>query len=466
MPRMTRKVFTDLALWMLALGIVVGLVFPPVLLLLGVPAELALRPHFVLACVAAGMVLAVVNHLLARRVVGRRITTLAGQMQYVSGVIRETSFDGDWNRCTPEECSLPVDSDDEMGAAAASFNELVLSLTTSRQVQRAGADLSKTLARDLEVEEFAPATLAALLHHSGGDAGILGVVRDGQLQTTATHRLRDFPLAEDAAVLAALTSDEVVTLNIDAKVHVSATLVDFRPAQVLVLPLRFRSVPVGVVILAFAVPPAPELVRLLHSFADPVAVALNNVLTHERFQQLAAIDPLTGTYNRRFGMQRVEEEWARAIRGDSPVGVLALDLDHFKAINDEHGHLTGDRVLRETALIVRTALREGDVLIRTGGEEFLVLLPGASVADVAEIGERIRCVVAAARVPVVTTEVRVTVSLGGASTTDRSITSSEMLLETADAALYASKHSGRNRVTVTATDPAGPASPVPAPRAG
>ncbi len=134
------------------------------------------------------------------------------------------------------------------------------------------------------------------------------------------------------------------------------------------------------------------------------------------------------------------------------MGVLSLDLDHFKAVNDEHGHLAGDRVLRETALVVRTALREGDVLIRTGGEEFLVLLPGASAADVSEIGERIRLAVASARVPVATTEVSVTVSLGGASTTDRSISSTEMLLATSDAALYASKHSGRNRLTVAPSD--------------
>ena len=466
MPRMTRKVFTDLALWMLALGIAVGLVFPPVLVLLGVPADLALRPAFFLACVVAGMVLALVNHLLARSVVGIRLKSLSDQMQYVGGIIRETSFTGDWGRCTPQECSLTVDSDDELGAAAASFNDLVASLTLSRQVQQAGTELTRTLARHLEVDEFAPATLAALLQHSGADAGVLAVVRDGQLEPVANHRLREALLAEDPAVLDALTRDDVVCLGIDARVEIRATLVDFRPAQVVLVPLRYRSVPVGVVVLAFAVAPEPAVVRLLRSFADPVSVALNNVMTHERFQRLAAIDPLTGTYNRRFGLQRLEEEWARAIRGDSPVGVLSLDLDHFKAINDEHGHLVGDRVLRETALIVRTALREGDVLVRTGGEEFLVILPGASAADVGEIGERIRCVVAAAYVPVTGTEVRVTVSLGGASTTDRSITSTEMLLGVSDAALYASKHSGRNRVTVTSSDGAATVTTVPAPRAG
>ncbi len=82
------------------------------------------------------------------------------------------------------------------------------SLSLSRQVQQAGTDLSRTLARHLEVDEFAPATLAALLHHSRADAGVLGVVRDGLLEASSTHRLRGFTLAEDPAVLGALASDE------------------------------------------------------------------------------------------------------------------------------------------------------------------------------------------------------------------------------------------------------------------
>ncbi len=447
-PGQPRKVFTDLALWMLGLGVVVGLVFPPVLIVLGVPAALAWRPAFVLACVTAGVVLALANHLLARQVVGRRLARLSRQMQYVGGVIQEATWTGDWGRCTPEECCLPVDADDQLGAAASSFNELVTSLSTSREVQQATVSMGRTLSCHLELDDFAPATLTAMLGHVGAVAGALAVVRDGQLEVAASHRLAGLALAEDAAVLNAMASDEMVIVDIAERLHVNATLVNFRPACVVVQPLRFRSDPVGVVVLAFDAPPSPMAIRLLGSFADPYAVALNNVLTHERFQLLAAIDPLTGAYNRRFGTQRLHEEWARAGRGEGSVGLLALDLDHFKSINDKHGHLVGDRVLHEMARTARAMLREGDVLIRTGGEEFLMLLPGAGSDDVRRLGERIRESVAAVRIPLAGDSVTVTASLGGASSDDSTITCLDALIARSDETLYESKRSGRNQVTV------------------
>ncbi|WP_380163350.1 diguanylate cyclase [Jannaschia sp. R86511] len=436
---------------MLGLGLVVGSAFPLVLILIGVPAPLTLRPAFVLACVIAGVLLALLNHVLARRVVGRRLTGLSQQMQYVSAVIRDAAWSGDWGRCTPEECNLPVDSDDELGTAARSFNELVSSLAASRQIQQASTDMGQTLSRHLELEEFAPSTLKAVLTHVKAAAGVFGVVRDGQLDLAATHCLAGLALNQDMAVMAAMATEELVFLDIAADVQITATLVDFRPARVVVQPLRFHNNPVGVIVLAFQVPPSAEATRLLRSFATPVAVALNNVLTHERFQRLAVVDPLTGAYNRRFGSERLAEEWARAARGDSHVGVLSLDLDHFKAINDDYGHLAGDRVLHETATAVRAVLREGDVLIRTGGEEFLVLMPGAGTDDVHRIGERMRQSVAAIRIPHADTCITVTASLGGASTTDTSIDSSDTLLARSDDALYVSKRSGRDRLTMATT---------------
>ncbi len=454
MPRMTRKVFTDLAVWMVGLGVLVGLLFPPALVLLGVPGALTLKPLFILACVAAGVLLAWANHRLARAVVGQRLVRLSNQMQYIGGVIREAAWTGDWGRCTPQECSLDVDSDDELGSAAASFNELVSSLAVSREVQQATVAMGRTLSSHLELDEFAPATLAALLGHVGAAGGALIVVRDGQLDVAATHHLAGGRmLAEDETVRAAMDSDEMVVMGIDERVHVEATLLTFRPNTVVVQPLRFRDNPVGALVLAFGAAPAPVAIKLLRSFSDPFAVALHNVLTHERFQRLAALDPLTGAYNRRFGTQRLHEEWARATRGAGHLGVLSLDLDHFKSINDHHGHLVGDRVLHEVAATVLAALREGEVLIRTGGEEFIVILPDTGLEELHLVGERIRQSIGSTRVLVADHPIGVTASLGGASTADGAITSPDMLVSTSDDALYTSKRSGRDRVTVATTPP-------------
>jgi two-component system cell cycle response regulator len=160
------------------------------------------------------------------------------------------------------------------------------------------------------------------------------------------------------------------------------------------------------------------------------------------------VDPLTDAYNRRFGLARLQEEYSRAVRAEAPLGVLMLDLDHFKAVNDTYGHLVGDRVLRAVAHACRRVLREGDVLVRYGGEEFLVLLPGAGVADVTQIGERIRRAVGETSVVEGDGRVAVTVSLGGTIYRDNVTTSSEQLVAQADAALYEAKAAGRDRLQI------------------
>ena len=124
-----------------------------------------------------------------------------------------------------------------------------------------------------------------------------------------------------------------------------------------------------------------------------------------------------------------------------------LDLDHFKAVNDTYGHLVGDRILRAVAGACRRVLRDGDVLIRYGGEEFLVLLPGAGLDDVRQVGERIRRAVAETSVADGGQRVAVTVSLGGATYRDAS-DSTESLVALADGALYEAKEAGRNRLVV------------------
>ncbi len=445
---MRRRAFTDLALWMVGLGVAIGLAFPFAMVLLGVPSRFTLTPRFFAACVLAGVALAGMNNVLARRVVGLRLAILTQRMRYVANAIEEASYSGQWDKCSPAECCLPVESADHLGEAASSFNQLISSLSVSRDVQEAMTQMSKTLSEHLEWDDFSTAALRAWLRHGGADAGALCVVRDGELGVAAVQRLQAAGLEQNPTVLAAMSATAPLVVDVPDDVSVDAAVLSFRPCCVVVVPLRFRDVPLGAVVLAFGTRPGPDRQRLLASFADPMGVALNNAMAHERFQTLAAIDPLTGAYNRRFGLQRLGEEWARASRTDGPLGVLTFDIDHFKAVNDDHGHLIGDRVLRQVASLARQWVRNGDVLVRMGGEEFLVVLPGAGPNDVTFVGERIRRGLAAASVPSGGLAVRVTVSLGGACVPDGTCLAAEDLLARADAAMYVSKRSGRNRLTM------------------
>ena len=171
------------------------------------------------------------------------------------------------------------------------------------------------------------------------------------------------------------------------------------------------------------------------------------VAFEEQLRELASTDPLTGLHNRRRFESLVEREMRRAHRYSHPLVLLMFDLDHFKAINDDHGHASGDAVLRTFAACLRDGLREQDIMARVGGEEFAALLPETDAAAGTEVAERLRAAVAAATTPCGTAELRVTMSIGLTRLADHD-DGYASLLARADAALYASKQQGRDRVTV------------------
>jgi two-component system, cell cycle response regulator len=163
-----------------------------------------------------------------------------------------------------------------------------------------------------------------------------------------------------------------------------------------------------------------------------------------RFQ--ATHDVLTGIWNRRAVLDLLHREIERAARFHASTGVLMLDLDHFKKINDTYGHLTGDAVLKETAQRITQVVRSYDFVGRYGGEEFLVLLPGCNKEQAEHSGERIRLAVTATPVFAAGSEIPVTISIGATATIGGPETE---VLAIADAALYQAKSAGRNRTVAS-----------------
>ena len=161
----------------------------------------------------------------------------------------------------------------------------------------------------------------------------------------------------------------------------------------------------------------------------------------------AVIDGLTGMLNRRALDQRLHELTAQAQITGLPVAVIIGDIDHFKRVNDEHGHATGDAVLVEVAYRLRKSLRAFDLAYRVGGEEFLIVVPGADVPRAAELAEQLRAAVAAEPAA----GLRITMSLGVAGSAGLDLDRARLLHE-ADTALYEAKARGRDQV-VAATQP-------------
>jgi two-component system cell cycle response regulator len=168
----------------------------------------------------------------------------------------------------------------------------------------------------------------------------------------------------------------------------------------------------------------------------------------EELRDQATRDSLTRLWNRSSILGELGREMARATRESRPLGVVIVDLDHFKLINDTHGHLAGDAVLREAARRMQNSIRQYDSIGRYGGEEFLILFPGCSEADSLAQADRLRKQLAQAEMSVNNTSIRVTASFGVASAMPGEVWTEEALIRAADEALYIAKKSGRNRVGV------------------
>ncbi|GAB4245767.1 MAG: hypothetical protein OHK0028_23720 [Deltaproteobacteria bacterium] len=198
-------------------------------------------------------------------------------------------------------------------------------------------------------------------------------------------------------------------------------------------------------------------------------LALGTVKDIKRIATLEAetiTDPLMEIFNRRYLERRLEEEFARARRYGFPLTLLLLDIDHFKKVNDEHGHPAGDLVLKEIGKILKRTVRNVDVPARYGGEEVVILLPHTQVTDAAILAERIRRMIEGHPFPADASggrslPLRCTVSVGVAAMT-RECPGAGKLLEMADTAMYRAKQDGRNRIAVfrCGKEPAGAGGPA------
>jgi diguanylate cyclase (GGDEF)-like protein len=168
----------------------------------------------------------------------------------------------------------------------------------------------------------------------------------------------------------------------------------------------------------------------------------------ERFRQESIVDPLTGLHNRRYLEVASRRELSRARRDGRPVGLIMLDLDHFKAFNDTFGHLAADEVLKAVAAFLRTRLRTYDVACRYGGEEIVIVTPGADINDAVAVAEQLRRGIEELRLDYAGSRLApITASFGVANFPEHGA-ELQPLMQAADAALYRSKLSGRNRVSL------------------
>jgi diguanylate cyclase (GGDEF)-like protein len=238
----------------------------------------------------------------------------------------------------------------------------------------------------------------------------------------------------------------------------------YRTESIVAVPVRIGQAVCGVLELVNrldAQPFSERDLRLLEAFAGYTSWTLQNALDAKRANELARRDDLTGLYNQRWLHSQIPDVLQQAIHNEEPCSLLFLDLDHFKQVNDTHGHIAGSQVLREVGFIIRRIIDHPNAIsTRYGGDEFAILLPGMSARHAAHIAEELRVVIETtpfvsrvyeeSRPPLNLTGI-ITASIGVAETTvsDSALDTDELrtrLISRADSAMYAAKAQGKNRV--------------------
>ncbi len=213
-----------------------------------------------------------------------------------------------------------------------------------------------------------------------------------------------------------------------------------------IFPLSIRGKPLGFLAITTHIPIVLDEQReLIQMFANEVTIAIENARLFEEIKDMAIKDGLTGVFNRRHFYDLAKIEFARAKRYHAPLSILMLDIDHFKAVNDQYGHPFGDTVLKQVAQLCQDSTREMDIFGRYGGEEFVFALPETNLIEAVNMAERIRKTIFEYNFRCNTNQVNLSVSIGIA-TLETGITTFEELLQSSDEALYLAKQNGRNQV--------------------
>lgn len=441
----TKRVFTDLAIYMIGFSMLVGIIFPFFVLITGVPSSQVLTPLFFTLCILAGFIVGLFNIFLSSRIVKRKLKTMSFHMKHVENLLLNKMTKDNFDECTDEKCFIKVDSEDEIGESAKAFNSLVNALSKSFKSEQSVRLFSEMLSSRLELNKLAEEALISLLETTEAQGGAIIIEREGELNLLTSSGINEPESILDSDMIWKVFKEEKrLLIDLPEDLILDAVVAKFRPKTVLIEPILYKEVILGAVVLAGIESFSNEILGDMALYNNGLALALKNALTHSQLQKLAARDPLTGILNRRFGLTRLQDELFRSIKNNLSMGILMFDIDHFKNVNDTYGHLVGDMVLKSISQTTKFALREGDIFLRYGGEEFLVILPGASLKDVRTIAEKLRHLVEDTNIQHKDQIIKITISLGGTSYPENDETDANALIEIVDKNMYIAKESGRN----------------------
>jgi diguanylate cyclase (GGDEF)-like protein len=376
--------------------------------------------------------------------------------------------------------ALTAMGNDEVGGLAKAFHEMYQDMTQRTEALHTQARFEQTFSK-IAVACASSNILTTALHkalvlHSSNPSSPLSAIyvqdeNSDQLHclvSVGTSDALERELSPDSGMVGEVfRSGQRATLNIESikGFQVNTGVVQFQPHTVVLQPIQHGERTLGVFVLAYTTPPAVHDLNYISNLANHFGVTIVNSEQYSKLQLLteeleksrneaaserdealleSITDPLTGLYNRRYMLLESEMLIAITTRYNYSLSLLIMDIDFFKSINDTWGHTVGDDVLKALAVALKQQSRESDLVVRYGGEEFISILPQATMDEAEEVAEKLRKTVEALIIPELGGK-HITISLG-VSTLEPEEKDIEALIARADQALYQAKESGRNRV--------------------
>ncbi|MGB9907687.1 MAG: sensor domain-containing diguanylate cyclase [Candidatus Saccharicenans sp.] len=456
MKSITGSVVRDQLIFMLGYGLLMGIIFPFFTLwLLKLPAARVLTPLYFSMCIVAGLVVGLCNYFIFRGVVYRFLSGLSDRMGLFQAKLEAYRADPEsTKKCAVEDCYVEASSADILGKISEDFNNLISSVANFVEVEKTTDAFLDKLKRSLKLEDVAGVILEAFSEYFGGQGSFLLVLERGEFRLVKSQSLDiKKEQIEDRFWLELLRKGKplVVTGIEGDAIHLHIGVGQLDPRYIALIPLKYQNEDVGVCGLISREPFKRDFAGLeARNFIAQATPFIYNALIMKRLEVMAAIDELTGVLNRRFGLRRLNEEFERSKRYRMPLSVAMVDIDHFKKINDTYGHQAGDFVLKTLAGVFTRNIRVSDLVIRFGGEEFLLVFNGASAVDAYQIMEKLRTNVETMRLQYGAFDFKVTFSAGVASFPSDKVSDLPNLIHQADNGLYRAKETGRNRIVISA----------------
>ena len=440
-------------IYMLLMGLTIGILFVPLAQkFLGLPKEKAYTVEFFTITIISGLIVGGISYLILR------ITILARLKEFLKGIelISKNIFDYQMGQISTirecKNCYVKIHSSDIIGHLATKYNFLIRIIRSEFFQHETLKEYSNLIGKAVQIEELNNNTVSFLCRHLNlmglqiyktTSNGELTLIKAKGVHTNLTNEMRK-------SLLDILDENKVREIKKELIVDYGTAKIE--PKYTTFFPVKYFSKEWLFVVYSnyYLTKERKSLItRVLNEYKK----VYESAEIYEKMQDMAAIDELTGLYNRRFGMKRLQEEYKRALRMEKPLSLIMFDIDHFKKINDTYGHQAGDYILSTIGKIFSENLRSGDIVMRYGGEEFLCVLCNSRAEGAKKRAEEVREKIENFNFVYRDYKIPTTIS-GGISIfdieKDKQKTPEDLIRE-ADEALYIAKRTGRNKIVTYAT---------------